>query len=535
MHLIDVNEPPEFVAGRAIELQYPEGAYDGVVLASLPAVDQDRDEVLVYRVVEGDGTFEVDPDTGDLRLVGPLDYEQQQVHDVLLEVQDREGLTDTLAVRVQVSDADSFPQRYTLTYSVRDAPIQAPGDPCWIRGLDVDEELTREQGHDPVTIPNPFDPTGSVVVIDYYGSGTIRFASVPDGGALNATVVTEVEIIPGQVLEVPAAVRPVRTAIDGRSPGYGVLASLIVRDSRMAAYRCSPAALALEPVDYDAECQLLGESVIDLDDPLGLPSVHRMERTAEAIPYAVVSDADDPSHVETRMREGLFELRYPFLSWFEWAAAKSGAPTFNRIFTGYRFGPYLTDIATVLVDFGATVRNAYRTRVALRQRGVHARLTLEDGSVVETSIPTCRELGRIVYDECLLIPAQIRPDCPTERRSAREDCDAGDGFTFELPVPEDADLDGDGLVSVTAEFELWKDLDRNFFQNWVVGGYFALGRAVFTVRNVMDPEDPERTSEEAGPFLNLSLAADVDLECPTESRVEFPTQTRRGAVDLVTP
>jgi hypothetical protein len=550
IELIDVNEPPEFVAGARIDLQYPEGAYDGAVLANLPAVDPDQGDVLTYRFVAGGEPFALDAATGEVLLVGPLDFESQRLYEVEIEVEDSAGLRDRIAARVEVTDVDSFPQRYTLTFAVTGHDLQTPDDPCWVDRFEFERQINRAPGT-PVTITNPFDPS-SVIVIDAYGDFYMYFGSIPDRGALDATAINEVfielpdEVEAGARLEVPAIVRPIRTAVSGRSPGYGLGGQIIVRDSRMAMWRCDravlipdPELLALgeepPPIDYDAECDLLGESVIDLEDPAGLPEVHRWSRAAESVPFAELSDDDDPSFVDTRVRDHFFTHEYQILSWVEWAAQLAGLLSLNRLETSYRVGDVVVTANTVFFDFGVTADLTYQTRTRLRQRGVHATFTLEDGEVIERQIPTCRQVGREAEDACWLLPAQIRPDCAAGRDRREADCLAGELPTFRLDVPEDADLDGDGLIAIDVAFRLWKDDDRKLFHEWIVGGFMALGRVFHTVEDVSDPEQIEREAQEAGPFARTDLRVAVDVDCSTERSLDFPIQSRRGAVDLVAP
>ncbi len=48
-------------------------------------------------------------------------------------------------------DADTFAQRYTLSFASRDQPIQTPQDDCWVSPFELTREINRAPGN-PATI-----------------------------------------------------------------------------------------------------------------------------------------------------------------------------------------------------------------------------------------------------------------------------------------------------------------------------------------------------------------------------------------------
>ena len=67
------------------------------------ATDVDLDD-LTYSIIDGDGLFAIDADSGEITLTGTLDYETATSHTFTIQVEDSGGLTDTATVTINVTD-----------------------------------------------------------------------------------------------------------------------------------------------------------------------------------------------------------------------------------------------------------------------------------------------------------------------------------------------------------------------------------------------------------------------------------------------
>ncbi len=540
VRLRDVNEPPAFVVGDGLTLQHPEGAFDGAVLASLPAVDPDADEVLTYRLLQDDVPFTLDPQNGDLVITGPLDFEAQALYALTAQVVDTQGLTDQIAFEVQVLDADTFAQRYTLSFASRDQPIQTPQDDCWVSPFELTREINRAPGN-PATIADPFSSRGGTIALDSYGNYFVDWRVTPTQGSIDAVAIGEVllelpdELQAGQQIDVRHVFEPITTAVSGESPSLLLRHQTIVGNSRTAAWYCEAPALLNNPVRYDRDCALFGDYVIDDDPRTGDPLVFRSDREVEALPFAATNTDGRADFAQTTVRDKTERVEYRFQRWVDFFLRATGSEiTPTAVTFSYDLGDVQLDVVVRPFEYGLIGALGFRTRVALLQQGVEAELTLEDGTVVVMQVPTCTQAGFDAARACAEA-GELPPLCEALIAPTQAACRAGDLPSTPLVVPEGADLDGDGQVAIQARFRLRQSLDRDFDLQWDVIGYLRLAYAMVGVTLENDPLNPQQFAEEEGPLINAELGTVIDESCPGSSRPDFPVLERMGAIDLVTP
>ncbi|MCA9543575.1 MAG: FG-GAP repeat protein, partial [Myxococcales bacterium] len=513
VRLRDVNEPPRFVAPDGLRFEYSEGLYDNEVASRFAAVDPDGGEVLTYTLVDPVEPFHLDPQTGDLGVDGPLDFETRARYPLTLVVTDSGGLSHQIQVTVDVLDSDTFAQTYTLVFNTAGNRFIQPGDDCWTQHVNYREDFNRQPGDGlPATVINPFD-TSQVFVAELSGDFSLIFRSLPDGGQYDANAVVRVrlelpdEIRPGDTVPIRYGAEPVRTAVSGRTPGYGFEARTILRDSRFAAYNCPAAALLASPADYDGDCDVLSDQDLSIEDNDGLPRVYGEEARAESLPFSLVSTDDAPDRVQTQAREGLFSIHYASIGWTEWAARLLGVPTFNYVRSSYRVGAQIIEYTAVGYEYGGRLDHTYRSRAGLRQQGVRARLVFENGEAVTLDVPLCDAA-----------------------------CAAAGLPQADLAIPANADADGDGLARLAIEFTLAAEVGRELTLRTNVGGYVKAVEATVDSTDLSDPENPVTTrARQVGPKFYQAITAEYDDECDTAGAVEFNTARRLGAVDLVAP
>ncbi|MDE0936799.1 MAG: DUF4347 domain-containing protein [Mariniblastus sp.] len=105
--LTDINETPT-LDNQSFSID--ENSINGTAVGFLSAVDADVDEVLSYRVIGGIGVgvFDVDQSTGEVfvRDETLLNYETTPMVNLLVEVVDDEGLSDSAEISIQLNDVN---------------------------------------------------------------------------------------------------------------------------------------------------------------------------------------------------------------------------------------------------------------------------------------------------------------------------------------------------------------------------------------------------------------------------------------------
>ena len=80
------------------------------------ATDVDLDD-LTYSIIDGDGLFAIDADSGEITLTGALDYETATTHTFTIQVEDSGGLTATATVTINVENVNEAPTFAQESYS----------------------------------------------------------------------------------------------------------------------------------------------------------------------------------------------------------------------------------------------------------------------------------------------------------------------------------------------------------------------------------------------------------------------------------
>ncbi|XP_071495031.1 protocadherin Fat 1-like [Diadema antillarum] len=113
--LADVNDnPPQFdLSGDMYEVTIPEDAEEGLVFLAVHASDRDegRNQEVRYSIISDSPAFDIDVVSGDLRVAGLLDREQQPVHEVRVQASDLSDtpLASSVIVRITLADINDNP------------------------------------------------------------------------------------------------------------------------------------------------------------------------------------------------------------------------------------------------------------------------------------------------------------------------------------------------------------------------------------------------------------------------------------------
>ena len=106
-----INVSPVFVesesAGRTVAENTPSGVFIGTAIV---ATDANKDNVLTYSLGGPDAdSFNIDEETGQLKTKVPLDYETKPTYTVIITVQDGDGGSASINVKVNVSNVNEVP------------------------------------------------------------------------------------------------------------------------------------------------------------------------------------------------------------------------------------------------------------------------------------------------------------------------------------------------------------------------------------------------------------------------------------------
>ena len=106
----DVHENAPIFGMDIYETEIAESAARGTVLVQIAASDADIGDTLNYAITSGndDGLFSINTDSGQITLIGTLDYETATSHTLGVQVTDSVGRTDTAEVVVTVNNVNEY-------------------------------------------------------------------------------------------------------------------------------------------------------------------------------------------------------------------------------------------------------------------------------------------------------------------------------------------------------------------------------------------------------------------------------------------
>nr|XP_040025630.1 protocadherin gamma-A12-like [Gasterosteus aculeatus aculeatus] len=108
--VLDANDNAPTFSQSVYRLAVPENTSTGTVILTVSANDKDEggNEKIVYSFSQHTDSalslFNMDPQTGEITVVGKLDYEKVKHYEINIEAMDKGGLTDTSKVLIEVTD-----------------------------------------------------------------------------------------------------------------------------------------------------------------------------------------------------------------------------------------------------------------------------------------------------------------------------------------------------------------------------------------------------------------------------------------------
>ena len=111
INVTNVNEAPNFTEGSSTTRAVAENtAADTNIGSAVSATDPDTGDTLTYTLGGADAaSFSINTTNGQLQTSAALDYETKPFYSVLVSVSDGNGASDSIAVRINVTDVDETP------------------------------------------------------------------------------------------------------------------------------------------------------------------------------------------------------------------------------------------------------------------------------------------------------------------------------------------------------------------------------------------------------------------------------------------
>ena len=230
VNLTNVNEPPSFDAGGAATLSVAENsAAVTPVGAPLGVTDVDAGDSTTY--TDNSARFNISS-SGQVHVASgaDLDYESSDHHTFTATVADGGGLTDTISVRVNLTDANDPPEfaDETVTFSVAENSAAGTnvGEPLTVTDMDVGDTVAYSDNS------ALFDVTSSGqvqvatgAILDHELDASITFTvTATDGGSPGLTDTVQVTVTVTDMDERPQ-LDPDPTGVsyeEGSNPGVVV-------------------------------------------------------------------------------------------------------------------------------------------------------------------------------------------------------------------------------------------------------------------------------------------------------------------------
>ncbi|XP_036431587.1 protocadherin gamma-A10-like [Colossoma macropomum] len=122
--VIDANDNPPVFSQPVYRVSLPENVPKNSIVVTVRATDKDQgpNGEVTYSFSQSTGKamefFTIDPNTGDIRVNDILDYEKSKQYELNVKAMDKDGLTDTSKVLVEITDVnDNAPVISVISFS----------------------------------------------------------------------------------------------------------------------------------------------------------------------------------------------------------------------------------------------------------------------------------------------------------------------------------------------------------------------------------------------------------------------------------
>nr|XP_056718417.1 protocadherin gamma-A12-like isoform X10 [Euleptes europaea] len=191
--VLDANDNAPIFSQRIYKVNVKEDTPIGATVVALKATDRDEgmNKEIKYSLRKisaiASQIFNLDSNTGEITLVGNLDFEKTPFHEMEVQVQDGGGLLDTATVIIFITDVNDNAPELTLTSVINSIPEDSPAGTS-IALLKVQDKDSAENAEVTCSIPSnlPFLLTKSYD--KYYSLVTSRTLDREQVAVYNITV-----------------------------------------------------------------------------------------------------------------------------------------------------------------------------------------------------------------------------------------------------------------------------------------------------------------------------------------------------------
>ncbi|ELK02996.1 protocadherin beta-1 [Pteropus alecto] len=132
VEVLDVNDHVPQFSRLVYRAQVPENSANGYLVTTVTATDLDQgsNKEITYSLSQNPEailqTFQIDSETGEVRLRGPLDFEAIETYDIDIQATDGGGLSAHSKVLVEVVDVNDNPPEVTISSVSSPLPEDSP-------------------------------------------------------------------------------------------------------------------------------------------------------------------------------------------------------------------------------------------------------------------------------------------------------------------------------------------------------------------------------------------------------------------------
>ncbi|XP_051790247.1 protocadherin beta-3-like [Erpetoichthys calabaricus] len=198
--VLDVNDNAPVFTQRVYKASVREDSLTGSVLTSVNANDADKDTNGNFKYFfahvpdNAQGLFEINPDSGEITVIGHIDYESTKVYEMTVDAKDIGGLVSSSKVIIEITDAnDNAPLINLMSVSSQISEDSLPGSVIAI--FNVQDKDSGKNGKVNCFVINnnniPFKLTSSLN--DFYTLQTDGFLDRENVPQYNITIVVKDE------------------------------------------------------------------------------------------------------------------------------------------------------------------------------------------------------------------------------------------------------------------------------------------------------------------------------------------------------
>uniref|UniRef100_A0A8C4SGG1 Cadherin domain-containing protein n=1 Tax=Erpetoichthys calabaricus TaxID=27687 RepID=A0A8C4SGG1_ERPCA len=167
--VLDANDNPPVFTQKVYKAALPEDSLLGAVVIRVNATDADKDTngqikyLFSHLTDNAQDIFEINPDSGEIKLIGQIDYENNKIYEITVEAKDVGGLASSSKVIIEVIDInDNTPFINLMSVSNQISEDSSPGTVIAMINVQDKDSGRNSKVSCTVNNNNPFKLTSSL-------------------------------------------------------------------------------------------------------------------------------------------------------------------------------------------------------------------------------------------------------------------------------------------------------------------------------------------------------------------------------------